>query len=54
MIEDWPPAYTLVKSQRARYLSLKISATKGLEVVLPDLMNENCITPFLQKKKKMD
>lgn len=36
----WPPPYTIRISKRARYARLRISADKGLEVVLPEGMGE--------------
>lgn len=32
---EWPPAYSVRRSQRARHASLRISPQRGLEIVLP-------------------
>ncbi len=39
--------YTLIVSQRARRLSMKIGIDRGLEVVIPPRFNQNRIEPFM-------
>lgn len=57
---NWPPLYTVRRSLRARYASLRISAHKGLEVILPkryqldfaiELINQK--RPWIEKHRQI-
>jgi len=34
-MNDWPPCYKIRRSRRAKHISLSLTASKGLEIVLP-------------------
>jgi predicted metal-dependent hydrolase len=49
--QDWPPAYTLKKSARARHVKLKASIRSGLELVVPLRFNAKHIPEILEANK---
>lgn len=47
----WPPEYTIRVSARAKRLSLRVGATRGLEVVLPRGVHERHVAPLLEQHR---
>jgi len=48
---QWPPEYSIKISQRAKYLSLKISSEQGLVCVVPKRYNQQLIPSFIDEKR---
>lgn len=48
---DWPPPYTIKVSARSRRMSIKISAHKGLEIIIPKRTNHQKAIDFLNLKQ---
>lgn len=47
----WPPAYTIKRHPRARYVKLKASPLQGLEIVVPKRFNQKTIPDILETNK---
>ncbi len=48
--DDGTIEYTLTRSKRAKYVRLKITRTKGLEVVVPQTFKKVWLPPILEKR----
>lgn len=48
--DDGTIEYTLTRSKRAKYVRLKITRTKGLEVVVPQTFKKAWLPPILKKR----
>ncbi|MEZ0574621.1 M48 family metallopeptidase [Halodesulfovibrio aestuarii] len=48
--EDGTIKYTLTRSNRAKHVRLKITRTKGLEIVVPETFKKAWLTPILEKR----
>lgn len=48
---DWPPPYAFRVSRRCKHLQMRISPSKGLEVVSPRQLSERKIIEFINSKK---
>jgi predicted metal-dependent hydrolase len=48
---NWPPSYSIIKMQRARHVTIKITLRKGLEFVVPAGFNKNKIPELLKMNK---
>lgn len=48
---NWPPAYKLRLSQRARYVSLKYCHVNGLEIIAPKKFNPQSAKQILEKHR---
>lgn len=48
--EDGTIKYTLTRSRRAKHVRLKITRTKGLEVVVPEAFKKALLPPILEKR----
>lgn len=49
---DWPPPFTLRKSQKSKRISLQISPHKGLVIVVPHRVNTQKALEFLEVKRE--
>lgn len=49
---DWPPAYQLIKSNRAKRPSIRISVQHGLQVVVPKRFNLKYIDRLLSQNQQ--
>lgn len=53
MIEaPWPPPYALRTSLRARHVRLKVSADKGLEVIVPVGFDRHRVPEILERRRR--
>lgn len=50
-LTEWPPAYTLRRSRRARNVSLQIDPTKGLALIVPYCIDVSEALAFLDSKR---
>ncbi|OBQ57564.1 M48 family metallopeptidase [Halodesulfovibrio spirochaetisodalis] len=50
--EDGSIQYTLTRSKRAKHVRLKVSRTKGLEVVVPVTFKKAWLSPILEKRSE--
>lgn len=51
-LQNWPPAYNLRLSTKARHAHLKVIPNKGLEVVIPKRMQKYfCVEELLSQKR---
>lgn len=48
--EDGTVEYTLTRSKRAKHVRLKITRTKGLEIVVPETFKKAWLPPILEKR----
>ncbi len=48
---DWPPPFTLRRSNRARYIRLQIQTNSGLELIVPRFSSKKQALEFLQSKR---
>ncbi len=51
MLDQWPPLHTVRRSRRARGASLKITSSKGLEVILPMRYKLSTVNQILAEKR---
>lgn len=51
LMEPWPPQHSVRRSVRARSVSIKISARRGLEVVLPRRCRLEAVEQILNEKR---
>lgn len=49
---EWPPAYTLRASSRARYVQLRITKHRGLEIIAPGVFDKECAVDLLQRHRR--
>jgi len=48
----WPPEYIVRESNRAKYVSLKVTLKHGLEVVVPNNFKQSVVDDFLLEKRE--
>ncbi len=48
---NWPPPYSIIRSNRAKYIRLQIHPRKGLCLIIPAQQNEQDALKFMQSKK---
>lgn len=51
MINNWPPAYSLRHSKKAKRILLRVSDAKGLELVVPESMKPPQIPDLLERHR---
>jgi predicted metal-dependent hydrolase len=51
-ISDWPPAYTIRRHWRAKYVKMSYSRSSGLEITLPKRISAKHIPAILEENKE--